>query len=71
MGNEARFVNDYRGIQSKPNIVFKERRTDSGEVRMSIWSASTRIRKGEELLVSYGKSWWQHRLPATDGVDGV
>ena len=63
MGNEARFVNDYRGVQSKPNAVFLDRRTATGELRMSIWSSSGEIKKGEEILVSYGKSWWRSRLP--------
>ncbi|PAV21865.1 hypothetical protein PNOK_0182200 [Pyrrhoderma noxium] len=26
MGNEARFINDYRGIRTRPNAIFKERR---------------------------------------------
>jgi len=59
-GNEARFINDYRGILSHPNAVFAER-TVSGELRMSVWSGSAVIRKGEEILVSYGKSWWRSR----------
>ncbi|KAI0374456.1 SET domain protein [Pilatotrama ljubarskyi] len=60
-GNEARFVNDYRGVKPKPNAIFQERRTDSGELRMSVWSGSEAIKKGDELLVSYGKSWWRAR----------
>ncbi|KAI0359094.1 hypothetical protein OH77DRAFT_1134651 [Trametes cingulata] len=60
-GNEARFINDYRGIKAKPNAVFQERRTDCGELRMSVWSSSETIKKGDELLVSYGKSWWRAR----------
>ncbi|KAL4069438.1 SET domain protein [Scleroderma citrinum] len=36
MGNEARFVNDYRGIKNRPNAVFVEHRTRTGELRMSI-----------------------------------
>jgi len=61
MGNEARFINDYRGIKGRPNALFKERRTREGELRMSIWSGSETIKKGEEILVSYGKSWWGAR----------
>ncbi|OSD05937.1 hypothetical protein PYCCODRAFT_1059422 [Trametes coccinea BRFM310] len=61
VGNEARFINDYRGVKAKPNVVFQERRTDHGELRMSIWSGSEVIRKGDELLLSYGKSWWRAR----------
>jgi hypothetical protein len=61
MGNEARFVNDYRGIRPKPNAQFVDRRTASGDLRMSIWSLTVRIRKGDEIVVSYGKSWWAAR----------
>lgn len=57
MGNESRFINDYRGIQGKPNAEFVEYRTESGELRMSIWSKVEGIKKGDEILVSYGKSW--------------
>lgn len=70
MGNEGRFVNDYRGITDKPNALFKDGRTSSGELRMSIWSGSNKIRKGEEILVSYGKSWWKaRRLEASPPID--
>ncbi|KAI6005139.1 SET domain protein [Pisolithus orientalis] len=61
MGNEARFVNDYRGIRCKPNAIFVEYRTAMGELRMSVWSSSDHIQKGDEILVSYGKSWWRFR----------
>ncbi|KZV77581.1 SET domain protein [Peniophora sp. CONT] len=60
MGNEARFINDYRGIRDKPNAEFRERRTAQGELRMSVWTI-TSVQKGEEILVSYGKSWWKSR----------
>ncbi|OBZ79037.1 DnaJ 1, mitochondrial [Grifola frondosa] len=62
MGNEARFINDFRGIKPKPNAVFEERRSANGELRMSVWSGSEIIKKGDEILVSYGKSWWRARL---------
>ncbi|KAF9056656.1 hypothetical protein BJ165DRAFT_1435329 [Panaeolus papilionaceus] len=61
MGNQARFVNDYRGISKKPNAVFLDGKTSSGDYRMSVWSCKEVIKKGEEILVSYGKSWWQSR----------
>ena len=54
MGNEGRFVNDYRGILAKPNAQFEERRIENGELRMSIWTCSKVIKKGEEILVSMG-----------------
>ncbi len=60
-GNEARFINDYRGVKGKPNAAFQERRTESGELRMSVWSGAEALKKGDELLVSYGKSWWRER----------
>ncbi|KDR84821.1 hypothetical protein GALMADRAFT_233228 [Galerina marginata CBS 339.88] len=61
MGNEARFVNDYRGISNKANAAFVNDRTASGELKMSIWSSNGEIEKGQEILVSYGKSWWRSR----------
>jgi hypothetical protein len=61
MGNEARFVNDYRGIRDKPNASFEDDRSADGELRMSVWSLNSPISKGEEILVSYGKSWWRAR----------
>ncbi|KAJ7042590.1 SET domain protein [Mycena alexandri] len=65
-GNEGRFVNDYRGIpgQEKPNAVFVDERLASGELRMRIVSSRI-ITKGEEILVSYGKAWWQARTTST------
>ncbi|KDQ54775.1 hypothetical protein JAAARDRAFT_135039 [Jaapia argillacea MUCL 33604] len=61
MGNEARFVNDYRGIRAKPNAEFLEKRSASGELHMSVWSGNEGIKKGEEIVVSYGKGWWRAR----------
>ncbi|TFY65272.1 hypothetical protein EVG20_g5656 [Dentipellis fragilis] len=66
MGNDARFVNDYRGVRHKPNVEFRDRRTQSGELRMSVWSLTEPVKKGEELVVSYGKAWWQARLASSD-----
>ncbi|TEB39356.1 SET domain protein, partial [Coprinellus micaceus] len=60
VGNEARFTNDYRGVQKKPNAFFTDYRTQSGELRMCIKSRGE-IKKGEEILISYGKSWWSNR----------
>ena len=41
--------------------LFEEDRSADGELRMSIWSGNASICKGEEILVSYGKSWWRER----------
>lgn len=68
MGNEARFVNDYRGIANKPNALFIEVKTTTGEMRMSVWSGSEPIPKGKEILVSYGKAWWRARQSSNDAV---
>jgi hypothetical protein len=61
MGNEARFVNDYRGIQPKPNAEFVDQRTGGGDLRIGIWSLAKAIRRGDEIVVSYGKAWWTAR----------
>jgi hypothetical protein len=63
MGNESRFINDYRGVRERPNAEFRDRRAGTGELRMSIWSTET-IQRGEEVLVTYGKAWWAGELLA-------
>ncbi|KUJ23069.1 SET domain-containing protein [Mollisia scopiformis] len=68
-GNEARFINDYRGVAERPNAEFREvwdeRRKERG---MGVWvlpegkSGKGRgIRRGEEILVSYGRGFWGAR----------
>ena len=49
MGNEARFINNYRGIRNRPNAEFVDGR-HSGELRMGIWNAGEAIGKGEEIV---------------------
>jgi SET domain-containing protein len=63
LGNEARFVNDYRGIAVKPNAEFRlfTYGGGTGEARMGIWSGHHNITKGSEILVSYGKAFWKSR----------
>ncbi|KAG9247193.1 SET domain-containing protein [Calycina marina] len=72
MGNEARFINDYRGIGNRPNAEFKEiwdpRKRERG---MGVWvlgegksGKGKAIRKGEEILVSYGRGFWDGRKSA-------
>jgi hypothetical protein len=68
MGNEARFVNDYRGIRPKPNAQFVDRWTVGGDLRMGIWSLAEGIRKGDEIVVSYGKAWWAARSLSLSGI---
>ena len=63
-GNESRFVNDYRGIALKPNVEFRSfiRHDPSlGEERFQMGLFSIRpIRKGQEIVINYGKSYWVH-----------
>ncbi|QDS78098.1 hypothetical protein FKW77_003983 [Venturia effusa] len=74
MGNEARFCNDYRGIEpTGPNSEFREIWMEVGkgtaEKRMAIFvlpggksgRRSKGIPKGAEILVSYGKGFWKER----------
>lgn len=68
-GNEARFINDFRGVGDQPNSEFREtwdpRR---GERCMAVFvlpsskkQAAGGIKKGDEILVSYGKGFWSKR----------
>ncbi|TKY89073.1 hypothetical protein EX895_001604 [Sporisorium graminicola] len=63
-GNESRFVNDYRGIAAKPNVEFRsflQHCQEDGEPRFQMGLFATGpIRKGQELLINYGKSFWVH-----------
>lgn len=61
-GNAARFVNDYRGVNTAagPNAEFRLGRGEGSELRMEVWTRRE-VQKGEELLVSYGKGWWGAR----------
>lgn len=70
-GNEARFVNDFRGVAERPNMVFAPRVIPAAnggggggggqEPRMALWVGPAPVRKGDELLVSYGKGFWNER----------
>ncbi|EJP67945.1 SET domain-containing protein [Beauveria bassiana ARSEF 2860] len=75
-GNEARFVNDYRGVgPARPNAEFRPAFCERwGEVCVGVWVMAAAaggkgkgqggkggIRKGEEILVSYGKGFWEER----------
>jgi xeroderma pigmentosum group C-complementing protein len=77
MGNEARFVNDYRGVPGregkKANAEFKvvwDTRTGERCMAVFVLPAGKRavgkarvvgIARGEEVLVSYGRGFWQGR----------
>jgi hypothetical protein len=78
IGNEARFTNDYRGVSSAPNAEFKDTYIDLGngkiEKRVGIFvlragksGKNTKgIAKGQEILVSYGKGFWNERTATQD-----
>ncbi|KAK0672930.1 hypothetical protein QBC41DRAFT_398240 [Cercophora samala] len=94
-GNEARYINDYRGIpftppaptpgrktpkqqKGRPNAEFRvgwdERR---GERVMGVWvlprgkkGLNTGIKRGEEVLVSYGRGFWEGRKKEEDDGEG-
>ena len=59
MGNEARMVNDYRGTGSEVNCKFEVYRSGK-EIKMGIFTCK-KVKKNQELLVSYGKGWWKAR----------
>jgi hypothetical protein len=76
MGNEARFINDYRGVSaSGPNAEFRDVLVEFGNgilercVGVFVLSAgkvksrkrARGIAKGEEILASYGKGFWNGR----------
>ncbi|KAF3921907.1 hypothetical protein ABW20_dc0101129 [Dactylellina cionopaga] len=63
-GNEARMINDYRGISAKPNAEFKEREAGIMGVYVVVNNGIKGfkgVKKGEEVLVSYGRSFWNER----------
>lgn len=67
MGNEARFINDYRGVAESPNVEFKDH-VVNGELKMGVFSGPKGVGKGKEILVSYGKGWWKARNEDWGGV---
>lgn len=77
-GNEARFVNDYRGWAERPNAEFQLRswevKDGQGKVvgvgrRMAIWAGPKGVEKGAELCVSYGRGFWMERQKEADTAD--
>lgn len=73
VGNEARFINDYRGISTAPNAEFRDIyvNINNGKVEkgvgvfvLSAGKSGKRakgIGRGQEILVSYGKGFWTER----------
>ncbi|KAF9908397.1 hypothetical protein EC991_009852 [Linnemannia zychae] len=63
-GNHGRFVNDFRGIRTQqqgPNVGWDlYRDTETGQVRMGC-KVLKMIRRGEEIVCTYGKAYWKSR----------
>lgn len=77
-GNEARFINDYRGVSTAPNAEFRDIHVAIGngrvEKRVGVFVLSAGktgkrakgIGRGQEILVSYGKGFWTERQTSED-----
>ncbi|KAF2031924.1 hypothetical protein EK21DRAFT_62151 [Setomelanomma holmii] len=73
MGNEARFINDFRGVATAPNAEFRDILVSTGnnkaEKRVGVFVLSAGksgkrakgIGLGQEIVVSYGKGFWTER----------
>lgn len=83
VGNEARFVNDYRGVPGRedkgPNCEFRDcwvRVQGRWERRVGVYvlpvgragKRKSGVKMGEEVLVSYGKGFWCKGAGKGDGV---
>mmetsp|Transcript_78358 Transcript_78358/g.210808 ORF Transcript_78358/g.210808 Transcript_78358/m.210808 type:complete len:163 (-) Transcript_78358:8-496(-) len=60
-GNEARHINDFRGVAQRPNAEFDNYHDQDGVLHMGVFALHQRIARGSEILVSYGKGFWQER----------
>mmetsp|Transcript_14091 Transcript_14091/g.18449 ORF Transcript_14091/g.18449 Transcript_14091/m.18449 type:complete len:240 (-) Transcript_14091:72-791(-) len=59
LGNESRFVNDFRGIATRPNVEFAYDQTSPPVVGFKALGKA--IKKGEEIVATYGKRYWAGR----------
>ncbi|KAG0325924.1 hypothetical protein BGZ99_010377 [Dissophora globulifera] len=71
-GNHGRFVNDFRGIRSHkegPNVGWDlYRDAETGQIRMGC-KVLKKIRRGKEILCTYGKAYWKSRGIAVKGSE--
>ncbi|KIK69269.1 hypothetical protein GYMLUDRAFT_642697 [Collybiopsis luxurians FD-317 M1] len=58
LGNEARFINDARGSGRESNCMAEFFLVNND--RRCCLFATSRIKKGEEILLDYGESFWGH-----------
>ena len=62
-GNDARFCNDFRNTGRSQNAKFESYVDEAGHAKLAIFVLPhATIAKGEEILISYGKSFWKHRV---------
>ena len=57
IGNELRFINDYRNIAPTMNVVFKTTYIDK-KPRV-LFVVTRNIQEGEQLLTDYGEGYWK------------
>jgi hypothetical protein len=75
LGNESRYINDFRNTGHYPNVEFNLRRDANGDLRQGVYVRQVKdmVRRGggvtfdgihrdEELLISYGKNYWRSRV---------
>lgn len=71
-GNHGRFVNDFRGIRTQaqgPNVGWDlYRDVETGQVRMGC-KVLKFIRRGEEIVCTYGKAYWKSRGIPVEGEE--
>ncbi|KAK3845263.1 MAG: hypothetical protein J3R72DRAFT_436346, partial [Linnemannia gamsii] len=71
-GNQGRFVNDFRGIRTQtqgPNVGWDlYRDIETGQVRMGC-KVLKMIRRGEEIVCTYGKAYWKSRGVGVTGEE--
>eukprot|EP00048_Salpingoeca_helianthica_P007358 m.109474 g.109474 ORF g.109474 m.109474 type:complete len:191 (+) comp14308_c0_seq2:2147-2719(+) len=60
MANDARYINDYRGIGERASVELREATDRRGLPAMAVYALRD-IRRGEEILLNYGKGFWQAR----------
>ncbi len=68
VGNESRFINDYRSVAKRPNVQFHYYRSEhAGEAAVGVVVLAP-IAAGDELLIDYGEEYWpQHEEQARHG----
>ena len=56
-GNELRFINDHKNISDEPNTIIRITYVDKKPRVMFVVTKD--IEEGEQILTSYGKSYWE------------